>query len=273
MKKVLKWIGVVVGALLGIVLLAAVALSLVDGAEWNKTMAIEPETIPIPTDDASLARGAHIVYILCTGCHGQDLTGAPVFDEPSIASVYASNITGLAETWSDADIVRAMLPVVVVTLLFAACAQARPFDGSITANQPTAALQATLASSVVPDEGLVLNLRLPRLVAALLTGVSLAGTGVVLQTVFRNPIVEPGFLGISQGAAFGAALGIIVLRPGPLGIELAATAFALIGLGLSYLLAERLRFGVLAGVFGFSVVLFGSLLGGGLAMSAGSRRV
>jgi iron complex transport system permease protein len=101
---------------------------------------------------------------------------------------------------------------------------------------------------------IVLNLRLPRLVAALLTGASLAGAGIVLQTVFRNPIVEPGFLGISQGAAFGAALGIIVLRPGPLGIELTATAFALIGLGLSYLLAERLRIGdwvlrlVLAGI-------------------------
>lgn len=101
---------------------------------------------------------------------------------------------------------------------------------------------------------IVLNLRLPRLVAALLTGMSLAGAGVVLQTVFRNPIVEPGFLGISQGAAFGAALGIIILRPGPLGIEITATTFALLGLGLSYLLAERLRFGdwilrlVLAGI-------------------------
>lgn len=101
---------------------------------------------------------------------------------------------------------------------------------------------------------IVLNLRLPRVLAALMTGASLASAGVVLQTVFRNPIVEPGFLGISQGAAFGAALGIIAFRPGPLGIELAATAFALIGLGLSYSLGEHLRFGdwilrlVLAGI-------------------------
>jgi len=90
---------------------------------------------------------------------------------------------------------------------------------------------------------LVFGLRLPRLLAALLTGMSLAGAGTVLQTVFRNPLVEPGFLGISQGAGFGAALAILVLRPGPLGIELAATAFALLGLGLSYVLAQRLRYG------------------------------
>src|SRR3990172_6619915 len=108
MKKALKWSGIVVGAIVGIVLIAAVALSLVGGAQWNKKMAIEPQAIPIPTDEASLARGTHIVNILCVGCRGEDLTGGPVFDEPPIASVYASNITGLARTWSDADLVRAV---------------------------------------------------------------------------------------------------------------------------------------------------------------------
>jgi iron complex transport system permease protein len=101
---------------------------------------------------------------------------------------------------------------------------------------------------------LVLNLRLPRALTAVLTGMSLGGAGLVLQMIFRNPLVEPGFLGVSQGAAFGAALGILILKSGPLGIELLAAAMALLGLVLSYALARRMRYGgwvlrlILAGI-------------------------
>jgi iron complex transport system permease protein len=56
---------------------------------------------------------------------------------------------------------------------------------------------------------LVFSLRLPRILTALLMGMSLSSAGAVLQMIFRNPLVEPGFLGVSQGAAFGAALSIL----------------------------------------------------------------
>ncbi|MFN3330977.1 MAG: iron chelate uptake ABC transporter family permease subunit, partial [Caldilinea sp.] len=58
---------------------------------------------------------------------------------------------------------------------------------------------------------LVLNLRLPRLIAALLLGMTLSAAGMVFQLLFSNPLVEPGFLGVSQGAAFGAAMAIVFL--------------------------------------------------------------
>ena len=58
---------------------------------------------------------------------------------------------------------------------------------------------------------LVVALRLPRLVAAVVLGATLAAAGLTMQMVFRNPLVEPGFLGVSQGAAFGAAIGIVAL--------------------------------------------------------------
>jgi iron complex transport system permease protein len=61
--------------------------------------------------------------------------------------------------------------------------------------------------------------------------------------IFRNPLVEPGFLGVSQGAAFGAALSIIYLGASPLLIEGMATAFACLALALSYFLARRTRYG------------------------------
>ncbi len=91
----------------------------------------------------------------------------------------------------------------------------------------------------------VWSLRLPRVIAALLVGMSLAGAGTVLQTVFRNPLVEPGFLGVSQGAAFGASLAILGLGAGasPFAVAASAMVFAMAGLALSSLVARRLRFG------------------------------
>ncbi len=90
---------------------------------------------------------------------------------------------------------------------------------------------------------LILNLRLPRLIAAVLIGMSLAGAGMVMQMVFANPLVEPGFLGVSQAAAFGAALTILALGGVGWQVQISAVIFGLVGLFLSYLLARRVRYG------------------------------
>jgi iron complex transport system permease protein len=90
---------------------------------------------------------------------------------------------------------------------------------------------------------LVLNLRLPRILSACMLGMTLAACGSVLQMVFRNPLVEPGLLGVSQGAAFGAAISIVALGGSALLMEGLATLFACLGLVLSFLLARRMRFG------------------------------
>jgi iron complex transport system permease protein len=101
---------------------------------------------------------------------------------------------------------------------------------------------------------LVFNLRLPRILAAMLLGMTLGACGTVLQMVFRNPLIEPGFLGVTQGAAFGAAFSILFIANSPLVIELIATGFALGGLALTNFLARRLRYGgwvlrmILAGI-------------------------
>lgn len=101
---------------------------------------------------------------------------------------------------------------------------------------------------------LVLSLRLPRLLAAVALGMSLSASGLIMQMIFRNPLVEPGFLGVSQGAAFGAALSILWIGPSTLVMELLAALFGIAGLFLSYLISRRLRFGgwvlrlILAGI-------------------------
>ena len=60
----------------------------------------------------------------------------------------------------------------------------------------------------------VMNIRLPRVLAAVLIGAILAASGAVMQCVLRNPLASASTLGVSQGAAFGAALGIIVFGGG-----------------------------------------------------------
>jgi iron complex transport system permease protein len=86
-------------------------------------------------------------------------------------------------------------------------------------------------------------LRLPRVLSACLLGATLAAAGSVLQMIFRNPLVEPGFLGVSQGAAFGTAFSIVYLEARPLLMEGMATLFACLGLALSFVLARRARYG------------------------------
>lgn len=90
---------------------------------------------------------------------------------------------------------------------------------------------------------IVFNLRLPRILTAMALGMSLAAAGAVFQQIFANPLVEPGFLGVSQGAAFGASLAIIFWGSAAWIVQGSAALFAFAGLGLSYVLARRARFG------------------------------
>jgi iron complex transport system permease protein len=62
-------------------------------------------------------------------------------------------------------------------------------------------------------EGVFLQLRLPRVLLCAITGAVLASSGVLMQGLFRNPIVEPGLVGTSAGAAFGASI-VFVLAAG-----------------------------------------------------------
>lgn len=83
---------------------------------------------------------------------------------------------------------------------------------------------------------IVWNIRLPRIVLVFLTGGVLAVSGSAMQAIFRNPLVDPYILGLSSGAAFGAALAIaLVVVP----VQLFAFLFGLIAVGLSYLMARK----------------------------------
>lgn len=101
---------------------------------------------------------------------------------------------------------------------------------------------------------LVVYLRLPRILMAFLLGLVLSASGAVFQMLFRNPLVDSGFLGVSQGAAFGAALAIVFMGGTALTVQTSAALFAFAGLACSYFLARRIRLGgwvlrlILAGI-------------------------
>lgn len=85
---------------------------------------------------------------------------------------------------------------------------------------------------------IVWEVRLPRICLAALVGVSLAISGTVFQGVFRNPLVEPYILGVSSGAACGAAIAIVFLS-GTVSVSLMAFLFSVGAMALAYGVATR----------------------------------
>ena len=55
----------------------------------------------------------------------------------------------------------------------------------------------------------LVDIRLPRIILAIVVGMGLATSGAILQGLFRNPLVDPGFIGVSSGAAVGAMIAIM----------------------------------------------------------------
>lgn len=95
--------------------------------------------------------------------------------------------------------------------------------------------QAKITSSTASN--IILNVRLPRIIAAIFLGSSLSIAGASYQGVFKNPMVSPSLLGVSSGAGFGAALGIVLhLKDG--GIQLMAFATGLLAVGAVYLISQ-----------------------------------
>ncbi len=87
---------------------------------------------------------------------------------------------------------------------------------------------------------IIMEIRLPRILAAVLVGASLSIAGASFQGLFRNPLVSPDILGVSSGAGFGAALGILFYGSRVL-IQVSAFSLALVAVGISYGVSRLVR--------------------------------
>jgi len=80
---------------------------------------------------------------------------------------------------------------------------------------------------------LILRVRLPRILGALLIGASFGGTGTAFQAIFKNPLVDSNILGVTSGAGFGAAVALLLMRGG-WAVQLSAFVFGLLAVFLAF---------------------------------------
>jgi mono/diheme cytochrome c family protein len=93
MKKILKWIEIVLGSLIGLLLIVAIVLFIDASVRLNKTYTIQAETVIFPTDTASIERGKHLADVFCAECHGDDFSGKVFFNVAPIGIINALNLT------------------------------------------------------------------------------------------------------------------------------------------------------------------------------------
>lgn len=114
MRKLLKWIGIVLGGLVGLILLAGIVLYFIGDSRLNKTYDFPPSNIVIPTDAASIEYGKQRAEFFCVGCHGEDLGGVERWlDLGALGTLDSANLTsgegGIGNEYaSDEDYVRAI---------------------------------------------------------------------------------------------------------------------------------------------------------------------
>ena len=114
-------------------------------------------------------------------------------------------------------------------------------------------------------ESVILNIRGPRVIAAVLCGGALAIAGAAFQGLFRNPLVSPDILGASSGAALGAVVGIY-FSLGIFGIQALAFVGGIIAVSAVYLIGARLRSGDPTLALVLTGVVVGALLGSGVGL-------
>ena len=113
------------------------------------------------------------------------------------------------------------------------------------------------------DENMLIGVRLPRTMAAVLVGASLALSGAVYQGVFKNPLVSPDFLGVSAGACVGAAIAILMSLPSYL-VQTGAFIGGITAVSLTLLIPRLMR-----SDSNIMLVLAGIIIGGAMSSVLG----
>ena len=113
MRKVLKWIGIILGALVGLLLLAVAVVYVISSIRFNRTYDIQFEAVVIPTDEASIEYGEHVAAIRsCMACQVIPVAGQIEFEDPTVGRIANAILTsgegGIGAAYRDEDWVRAI---------------------------------------------------------------------------------------------------------------------------------------------------------------------
>lgn len=137
---------------------------------------------------------------------------------------------------------RRMLPLLVAVLAIAVVSMGLghyPLAPGAVLEVLWSALTGTPSTQPPAAGNVLLAVRLPRVLAALLVGASLAAAGAAYQTLFRNPLASPALLGVSAGAGFGASLAML-LHGSALLVQGSAFAGGIVSVAAALLIASRL---------------------------------
>ena len=113
------------------------------------------------------------------------------------------------------------------------------------------------------DEKMLIGVRLPRTIAAVIVGAALSLSGAVYQGIFKNPLVSPDFLGVSSGACVGAAIAIL-MSLSSLAVQIFAFAGGIIAVALTLFIPRVMR-----SKSNIMLVLAGIIVGGAMSSILG----
>lgn len=137
--------------------------------------------------------------------------------------------------------VMALLVIALITIVLVSLSLGRyPISPVEALRLVLSRFAPTVGGFTEVQETLFFNVRVPRIVLAVIVGASLSAAGAAFQGIFQNPLVSPDFLGASQGAAFGACTAL-VFSAGTFAVSGAAFAFALIAVCIVLAVTARAR--------------------------------
>ena len=114
MRQWLKHLGIGAAGMITLMLLAIAGVYGFSSSGINRSYEVAEGTLQIPTDSASLERGKHLASAIgkCTDCHGPDLAGQTMIEDPAFGTLASTNLTrgkgGVGSTYTDADFERAL---------------------------------------------------------------------------------------------------------------------------------------------------------------------
>lgn len=113
MNRIVRGATFSLGGLIALIGVSLAGVYGVSSSHMNRTYDIQTPTLTIPTDSASIARGAHTAILRgCVDCHGDNLAGSIFIDQQPMGRLVASNLSsgegGIGRTYTDADLDRAI---------------------------------------------------------------------------------------------------------------------------------------------------------------------
>ena len=106
MRKLVRWLGYGLAAILALLLLAVAAVWLLSSQKLNARVPAKPERLAAPSPEQLADAERQARTLGCFSCHGEGMRGNKMFDEPKVGTIWASNLTRVAERATDEQLAR-----------------------------------------------------------------------------------------------------------------------------------------------------------------------